>query len=384
VTVSQSQRFSETTSSTLQPVDWHAEVFRLQSGGLAPKFVSRTATQSATVSSGSTTFIPGDSFADLPVGSSYIVLAQVNCYNLNNQRVGSQRYSLDRYSRTVFAETGYYDLADSNSCNFGSPPSLVLQQTEGCPGDKITFSLDRFPKLATVTVKWDGVKTGTITTDSTGTASGRTTIPSTEKGFHSLSFVSGAQLVSRAIIVSPRLTFSPTSVMRGSPVKIAARGFYANQNLTIYWLRSSTWVRVGTSITNSKGAADISIIAPTWMKSGFATIKVSSRYDTLKITTLKVSGGVLTASAPSPTATKTPTKTPTKTATATPTATTVPAETATAVSTETATATPVDTETPTETATPEPTVAPTDEPTQTPTDEATVPSVDPSSPVAGG
>lgn len=144
-------------------------------------------------------------------------------------------------------------------------PGLTLPAS-GTPGSKITYAVTGFPANATVTIKWNGEKIGSVAVNGSGARSGSFTMPRAPKGTHRVRFVSGSAGITRSIEVVPGITLSVKSAKPGDTFKMRARGFQPNTLVTAGYLSCcGIMEEQDRGTTSSSGSIDLDLNIPsTW------------------------------------------------------------------------------------------------------------------------
>jgi hypothetical protein len=315
------------------------------------------------------------------LGSTYVIVADINWYT-NGSLTGSAKVLYLEYLPLFNGSI----LPAADAC-YPQMPAYLLPQggvdlTVGSSTSWVHFI--RMPSGWDLSCSFDGTFTANCgVADSYGSGKTSYIVPAVPMGYHTLKIYRLGRSASVQIHVHPRIKVIPNyNLHRGDIVNVSLRGYAAHETVAIRWLKSGSWVTVGSVTTSSTGSANINVKVPIYAVIGTNSVRGDGTYGHAQTNAVEVTAVAASlpkpSSSPEPTETATPAPTSTpvvKTATSQPTTTvqpTEPAVTETAIPTE-APATETATAQPTETATP--TIDPTEEqasPTETPTVEPTV------------
>jgi subtilisin len=169
-------------------------------------------------------------------------------------------------------ETGHIpgdpDGIDEGIVNVGdlSRGSLTLGDSEGQPRDVVSFALSSFKKSSRVELQWDGKPLFTVTTNSSGAASGSLIVPATTKGLHVVRAVGGDRSASAPFQVDPLLVVSPSEGPAERSARVTLRGYAKYERITVRFFNGSKATTLATVRASSTGSATLNVKLP----AGFA------------------------------------------------------------------------------------------------------------------
>lgn len=150
------------------------------------------------------------------------------------------------------------DGTNSINSKFTVSPTATLNPTSGLVGTDVTITGNGFRGNSKVTVTYNNVQIGTVSTSSKGSFNATIPIPSASTGAHSLVISDATNTQTFSFSIIPAATISSTSGYVGSEVNISGNGFGSNKNVSVKY--DST--QVATSTTDANGIFTASFKAP--------------------------------------------------------------------------------------------------------------------------
>jgi hypothetical protein len=204
---------------------------------------------------------------------------------INNVMIGGASQSFT-YDVVIF------DPAVSSS---GSLPKVTLNPNTGSPGDTVNYTISSFPASSQVSISWkrsssNSIALGTVTTNSSGTASGSFQVPVVPGGGHPVVFTSGSTSKSAIYAIAPRVQLLTPTATLSDTVDLQISGFGANQSFYVTWTDPEDGLNylVANNLTmDADGQASVTLSVPWWTQPGPQEIRVVGQNPT---TVVKIPG----------------------------------------------------------------------------------------------
>ncbi len=165
------------------------------------------------------------------------------------------------------APSGTYAISieDENNANISASINftvtlnsiLTLSVNTGNVGDAVTVTGTNFSPSTTLTILFDNITVGTVTTDAGGNFTSQVSIPAAVCGAHTIKIGSFGQTYT----ITPKITLDKTQGIAGTTVTITGTGFAASTAITATFNNSA--VALSSSITNTTGGFVVTFTVPT-------------------------------------------------------------------------------------------------------------------------
>jgi hypothetical protein len=152
---------------------------------------------------------------------------------------------------------------------------ITVSPTSGIPGTRITIAGAGFAQFISVTISMGTAALATTKTDRQGSFSATATVPNLPQGSQTVTATNGRVSASAPYTITPVITVSPTSGIRGTRITIAGAGFTSASLVTISMggvnLRSRA-----PATTDSQGRFSITATVPD-LPQGIQTVTTTDR-----------------------------------------------------------------------------------------------------------
>jgi hypothetical protein len=200
-------------------------------------------------------FLPSSSITVLYDGSSIATTSGLLASDVN----GSFNTSIQIPASTTGEHLiNLTDGTNSISSKFTVSPAATINATSGSVGTAVTITGNGFKGNTKVSVTYNNVQIGTVTTSIKGSFTANITIPSASTGAHSLVISDATNTQTFSFSIVPTATISSTSGYVGSEVTVNGKGFGSSKSISVKY--DST--QVVTSTTDADGAFAASFKAP--------------------------------------------------------------------------------------------------------------------------
>ena len=200
-------------------------------------------------------FLPSSSITVLYDGSSITTTSGLLASDAN----GSFNTSIQIPASTTGEHLiNLTDGTNSISSKFTVSPAATINATSGSVGTAVTITGNGFKGNTKVSVTYNNVQIGTVTTSIKGSFTTNITIPSASTGAHSLVISDATNTQTFSFSIVPTATISSTSGYVGSEVTVNGKGFGSSKSISVKY--DST--QVVTSTTDADGAFAASFKAP--------------------------------------------------------------------------------------------------------------------------